>query len=115
MKTIYKKIFLISLVVAILFCIDELQCNQNDIKITSNSQTIRKIQDTSKVKSKGKVKVKGKYQANDKKKCGHFVDRDGDGINDNKCSGMGIRRQKKHGEVIKNDSLAPVPKAKTRK
>ena len=37
--------------------------------------------------------------------CNHFVDKDGDGINDNRCSGMGIGRKRKHGEVILPDSL----------
>lgn len=37
--------------------------------------------------------------------CNHFVDKDGDGINDNRCSGMGIGRKRKYGEVILPDSL----------
>ena len=37
--------------------------------------------------------------------CNHFIDKDGDGINDNRCSGMGIGRKRKHGEVILPDSV----------
>ena len=37
--------------------------------------------------------------------CNHFIDKDGDGINDNRCSGMGIGRKRKHGEVIHPDSV----------
>ncbi len=31
-------------------------------------------------------------------KCASFVDKDGDGINDNRCRGMGLKRKGHHGK-----------------
>ncbi len=44
--------------------------------------------------------------------CGHFVDKDGDGINDNRCSGMGIGKRKRHGKVLNVDSVEVINKKK---
>lgn len=43
-------------------------------------------------------------------KCNNFVDKDGDGINDNRCTGMGLGRKKRHGQKIMPIDTTEKPK-----
>jgi hypothetical protein len=66
--------------------------------------TIKKVPSTCKSKTCKNDTVKAH--------CGRFIDKNGDGINDNRCSSMGISKKKRHGKVINADSLAVINKKK---
>lgn len=104
-------LFCVIIITVIAFNCDNCRCADNKAK---GKSTV--VNDKSKEKKavvvQDKCKVKAKKSCSNscskdscKTKCGKFVDKDGDGINDNRCSGMGISKNKRHGSVIKNDSL----------
>lgn len=92
-------------------CADKAKGKTTVVNDKSKEKKSVVVQDKCKVKTK-KSSTKTCNKDSCKTKCGKFIDKDGDSINDNRCSGMGIKKTKRHGNVIKNDSLNNKPKKK---